>query len=739
MENESVVENKSIAGNTGETAAPLPQEQILRSCISGYHVYALDAPPHLIYASENLCRMLGLTARELTDGCCREEGDIREDGSGEADGTRSDGDGWEEYGIRSDGGEEDGIRESGERQGSCEDGYLARVHPADRAIFEGFLKESCGREGRYTAQYRLIASSGEAIYVSDTMTCVRGENGQSLGYSVLADVTDLKNETENLKFMNDTVPCGLLRYTCEKAPRVLFADRHMLEILRIPQEAEASDPEASQELYRSNIYLMIAKESQKRFALALDSVRRLGRPLAGEVTIMRADGTKGRLFGWVTRYRNREGQEEFQSICMDVTDRHQIKQDEQTQRYLKALSGIYDIIFEFDRAAKTVCCLQANAPVFDAYLKGIPMELNRATEKWLDTFVSREDRGALRRFLFHYVLKEERFEGGPAQTSFCLMGSDGKAHPYQGLILKTGPDLTWFCCRAGMSGEKAATLELENRSLKDLNDEMKELMKRFTEGVVAFEVMDGRVKPLYLSDNAYAFFGYTQETWRQLVEERPLVKAFVSRSGVPWAKYEELFERGEAQFPYQDVKTGQMRTIRAVCSRQGDAAGDAIYIMLYNKAGDQGKPEETRRAARVLIRTFGYFDVFVDGRPIAFRNEKTKELLALLVDRKGGYVSSEEAIGYLWEDEPASPLVLARYRKVALRLKNLLGEYGISDIVETVSGKRRLVTDRVECDLYQYLSGEERFVSLFAGSYLTNYSWAEVTLGELYKAAGHGA
>lgn len=38
----------------------------------------------------------------------------------------------------------------------------------------------------------------------------------------------------------------------------------------------------------------------------------------------------------------------------------------------------------------------------------------------------------------------------------------------------------------------------------------------------------------------------------------------------------------------------------------------------------------------VSIRTFGYFDIFVGDTSIAFRNKKSKELLALLVDRKGG-------------------------------------------------------------------------------------------------------
>lgn len=134
---------------------------------------------------------------------------------------------------------------------------------------------------------------------------------------------------------------------------------------------------------------------------------------------------------------------------------------------------------------------------------------------------------------------------------------------------------------------------------------------------------------------------------------------------------------------------------------------------------------------KIYIRTFGYFDVFVNDNPIAFRNQKSKELLALIVDRRGGYVSSEEAISYLWENEPINQVTMARYRKVAMRLKIILEEYGISDIIRTVNGKRCIAVDKVRCDLYNYLSGEEKYSQLFKGSYLTNYSWGEMTLAEL--------
>ena len=178
------------------------------------------------------------------------------------------------------------------------------------------------------------------------------------------------------------------------------------------------------------------------------------------------------------------------------------------------------------------------------------------------------------------------------------------------------------------------------------------------------------------------------------------------------------------------------RRVKAISSPRDENEDSPVYLMLYNIDNNidsaeepEGKPSRNHHI--VSIRTFGYFDVFVDGNPIAFRTQKAKELFALLVDRRGGFISSDEAIGFLWEDETVNTVTLARYRKVALRLKNILEEYDISDIIESVDGKRRLITSKVKCDLYDYLSGKDEFSQLFKGNYLTNYSWGETTLGAL--------
>lgn len=269
-------------------------------------------------------------------------------------------------------------------------------------------------------------------------------------------------------------------------------------------------------------------------------------------------------------------------------------------------------------------------------------------------------------------------------------------------------------------------LRRENEALRRINAQLQEVVQQFTDGMLAFEIHQGGVRPLYVSDNICHFFGYSRQEWLALTQESHPIADFVSKSGIPLETFFRLLQSGEAEFDYMDMAQSKLRRMKAICT---PSLGDSPrYVMLYSVNGSSDFLNK-----KVEIRTFGYFDVFVDGKPIAFRNEKSKELFALLVDRKGGYVTSSEAIGYLWETEPVNQVTLARYRKVPLRLKNLLEEYGIAAIMESVDGKRRIVPQRVDCDLYQYLSGKEEYCQLFKGSYLLNYSWSEMTLSQLME------
>lgn len=654
-------------------------EEILGHQICGFHQYVLTSPVHLNYVSVNLCEMLGIQQTELLD----DRADL----------------------------------------------YAQMVHPADREKYSDFINKIIIKEQSLTGEYRLVKKDGTIICVRDTITPKKLDDGTLIGHSVLTDITDIKNENTDLQFLNETVPCGFLRYTCEKQPKITYINPKMIELLRFP---EVKDGEMDYlEMYKSNIFLMIPMEERRRFSKYLNRVFSSDVPIAGDMTLLRCDGTRAHIFGWVTKCINEQGEAEFQSVCMDITERYQARKSSESKRYLQALTDVYDKIFEFNLDANTVKCLHCEENSYFKRFENIAMQIEDALEKWLIASVATEQQDTIRRFFKDFCQKRlSGVDGKPPQITYKARSTDNNVKQYTGVFIKVDESVSFYCCREIKEAAESVALREENSQLKE---KMRNLVTQFSDGIAAFEVTaEGLVKPLYATENVCDFFGYTEEEWLPLTERFTPLENFVSYSEVPYEKYAELLRTGEAEFSYFDYQSETERKIKAICSEKEPNVNSSRYVMLYPVEGGSEAVKQTLPENRtVSIRTFGYFDVFVGDTPIAFRNKKSKELLALLVDRKGGYVTSEEAISFLWEDEPANTLTLSRYRKVALRLKSTLEEYGITDIVEAVDGKRRIVMEKVECDLYNYLSGKEEYSQLFKGSYLTNYSWGETTLGEL--------
>ena len=168
---------------------------------------------------------------------------------------------------------------------------------------------------------------------------------------------------------------------------------------------------------------------------------------------------------------------------------------------------------------------------------------------------------------------------------------------------------------------------------------MTQLIKQFTDGVAAFKVTaDGYVLPLYSSENVCGFFGYSSDEWNELMKKGTPIEDFVERSATEYEAFEKLLKDGEEEFTYEDITSKTAKKVRAVCTQKTSDNVSSRYIMLYivpeNEADSVGDTDVMGNAVtekmscgghKITIRTFGYFDVFVDGRPIAFRNKKSKE------------------------------------------------------------------------------------------------------------------
>lgn len=147
----------------------------------------------------------------------------------------------------------------------------------------------------------------------------------------------------------------------------------------------------------------------------------------------------------------------------------------------------------------------------------------------------------------------------------------------------------------------------------------------------------------------------------------------------------------------------------------------------YALAGRRGEP-----CAHIEARTFGSFDLLVDGKPVLFRQAKCKELLAYLVDRRGSSVTRPEAFAILWEDRLYDRPMQKQFDAILRSLRETLREKGIESILEIKGGTLRICPEQFDCDLFRFCRGEVSAFNEFRGEYMSGYAWASMT--ESYMA-----
>ena len=133
----------------------------------------------------------------------------------------------------------------------------------------------------------------------------------------------------------------------------------------------------------------------------------------------------------------------------------------------------------------------------------------------------------------------------------------------------------------------------------------------------------------------------------------------------------------------------------------------------------------------VRIQTFGGFSLFVDDVPVKFSRSKTKELLACLVDRRGGTMTTREACSLLWEDGRYSRERKNYFQVILVDLRTTLREAGIEKLLVRQRNSLAINPDYFICDSYRFLDGDPQAVNSYRHNYLPSYSWAEFTVGIL--------
>ena len=142
---------------------------------------------------------------------------------------------------------------------------------------------------------------------------------------------------------------------------------------------------------------------------------------------------------------------------------------------------------------------------------------------------------------------------------------------------------------------------------------------------------------------------------------------------------------------------------------------------------------KTRRmTGHVVVKTFGNFDVFVDGKPVSFKMAKCRELLAYLVDRQGTGVTRAELAAILWEDRMYDRRMQKQLDVYIRSLRDTLRERGIDQILEMQKGSLRIRPELMTCDAYLFFAGDSDAVNSYRGEYMSAYSWASMTESLMY-------
>lgn len=179
-----------------------------------------------------------------------------------------------------------------------------------------------------------------------------------------------------------------------------------------------------------------------------------------------------------------------------------------------------------------------------------------------------------------------------------------------------------------------------------------------------------------------------------------------------------------------DVEYIKCNSIAEAFTRIENSGKEEIsVIMIKSTCAEQ----ENLSNNKLIVQTFGNFEVFYEDKPVVFMRAKSKELLAYLIDRRGATVTTAEACGILWEDKEYNFSLQRQFQTIVSDLIKSLKMYKIEHVVYRRRNCLSVDVSKLDCDVYKLLEGSGTAMENYNGEYMSNYSWAEMTAGFLLQ------
>ncbi len=136
-----------------------------------------------------------------------------------------------------------------------------------------------------------------------------------------------------------------------------------------------------------------------------------------------------------------------------------------------------------------------------------------------------------------------------------------------------------------------------------------------------------------------------------------------------------------------------------------------------------------RQQKELFIQTFGRFLVLKNGKPIPLSG-KAKEILALIVTKRGKEISNEEIYRTVWEDRPYGNIEMTVYYNAIRRLKQALADEHLEDLLISTQRGQLINTAMFDCDYYDWQDKKMDARDRFEGEFLSEYSWGEYIIAD---------
>lgn len=507
-------------------------------------------------------------------------------------------------------------------------------------------------------------------------------------------------------------PCGVLRCTYEKHPKAIYANDWMFRFM-----GTSEDSEDWREFIQQNIFFMIPFEEREIFKRDLQRAAESQKAIPVEHRIRNCSGGKTSLVGWVRTAKTKAGDREYIFLYMPVSETYFSFWNERETAYETVLKAAYDVAFRIEWRTKVMECIHTRSGDGLLNVPGMRIILSPALKERLVSMVCVEDRAEVAKFF------ADRYEGKWGEVKlrenhlsfhvFC------KNPDRETVVIAVDLDdrTTLFCCKNSCQEAQLKQQMIQDQPVCNMTSNRGNQEEQPVETVV-YKVSGAQVYLEHGDDDKIKASGM-------------LFSEFLEQCRISEGEYWTAIRDGKTELAEQDPESGGKRTLYAV-RRSGTQEKCEEYLLFIYIMPSKRAPG-LRAKPKVTISTFGYFDILVDGKPIIFRNQKSKEMLAILVDRKGSFVSNPYFISCLWGDEPYSEKIRSRCRQTAFRMMKTLEQYGIDYIIEKVDGHRRIVPELVDCDYFNYLNGEKTTGQTFGGAYMSDYTWGEETLSSLIK------